>query len=258
MLGLPTDFGRGLQNGTWGQRKTIYGFYFQDDWRVTNSLTLNLGLRWEYHTPLVEVKDRQANFGLFSGALELAGQNGNSRALFNPYKKDFQPRIGFAYTPDILSKRIVVRGAYTISSFMEGTGTNLRLPLNPPLAAETTTLYNTPADTYPKSTLDQGLFGLNNPDPYHNATIRLWDPNVRPAEVQQWNLTVEAQLPSANVLTAGYVGQHGTHLMVAMPYLQKQLVNGQILPSPYLGGNPDPAGRHFPDFRDLFVRQSAV
>ena len=68
VLGLPTDFGRGLQNGTWGQRKTIYGFYFQDDWRVTNSLTLNLGLRWEYHTPLIEVKDRQANFGLFSGS----------------------------------------------------------------------------------------------------------------------------------------------------------------------------------------------
>jgi hypothetical protein len=238
VLGLPTDFGRGLQNGTWGQRKTIWGFYFQDDWRVTNSLTLNLGLRWEYHTPLVEIKDRQANFGLFSGQLELAGQNGNSRALYNAYKKDFQPRLGFAYTPDILGKRMVVRGAYTISSFMEGTGTNLRLPLNPPLAAETTTLYNTPADTYPKTTLDQGLFGLNNPDPYHNATIRLWDPNVRPAEVQQWNFTAEFQLPSANVLSVGYVGQHGTHLMVAMPYLQNQLIGGKVLPGPYLGGNP--------------------
>ena len=59
VLGLPTDLGRGLSNGTWGHRKTIYGFYFQDDWRVTDSLTLNLGLRWEYHTPLVEVHDRQ-------------------------------------------------------------------------------------------------------------------------------------------------------------------------------------------------------
>ena len=98
VLGLPTDLGRGVSTGTWGQRKTIYGFYFQDDWRVTDSLTLNLGLRWEYHTPLVEVKDRQSNFGLFSGQLELAGQNGNSRALYNPYKKDFQPRVGFAYT----------------------------------------------------------------------------------------------------------------------------------------------------------------
>ncbi len=238
VLGMPSDYGRGLSTGTWGQRKTIYGFYFQDDWRVTNNLTLNLGLRWEYHTPLVEVDNRQSNFGLFSGDLQLAGQNGNSRALFNPYKKDFQPRIGFAYTPDILSKKMVVRGAYTVSSFMEGTGTNLRLTMNPPFATEYTTIYNTPSYQVPGSTLDQGLYGLSNSDPFKGATIRLWDPNVRPAEVQQWNLTMEFQLPQDNVLTVGYVGQHGTHLMVAMPYLQKQLINGQILPGPYLAGNP--------------------
>lgn len=239
ILGMPSDYGRGLSTGTWGQRKTIYGFYFQDDWRVTNNLTLNLGLRWEYHTPLVEVANRQSNFGLFSGQLELAGQNGNSRALFNPYKKDFQPRIGFAYTPDILSKKMVVRGAYTVSSFMEGTGTNLRLTMNPPFATEYTTLYNTPSYILPGSTLDQGLYGLSNSDPFKGATIRLWDPNVRPAEVQQWNLTLEFQLPSQNVLTVGYVGQHGTHLMVAMPYFQKQLINGQVLQGPYLAGNAD-------------------
>jgi hypothetical protein len=238
VLGLPDSFGKGLSTGTWGQRKTIYGFYFQDDWRVTNSLTLNLGLRWEYHTPLIEVKDRQANYGLFSGQLEIAGQNGNSRALYNPYKKDFQPRLGFAYTPDILGKKMVVRGAYTISSFMEGTGTNLRLPLNPPFATEYTTLYNTPSDILPKSTLDQGLFGLSNSDPLKGATIRLWDPNVRPAEVQQWNMTLEFQLPSSNVLSVGYVGQHGTHLVVAMPYFQKQLINGKPVAGPYLAGNP--------------------
>lgn len=239
VLGLPDSLNRGLSTGTWGQRKTIYGFYFQDDWRVTNSLTLNLGMRWEYHTPLVEVENRQSNFGLFSGQLELAGQNGNSRALYNPYKKDFQPRIGFAYTPDILSKKMVIRGAYTISSFMEGTGTNLRLPLNPPFATEYTTLYNTPSDILPGSNLQQGLSVLNPNDPLKGATIRLWDPNVRPAEVQQWNLTAEFQLPAQNLLSVGYVGQHGTHLVVAMPYFQKQLVNGQILPTPYLSGNAE-------------------
>ncbi|HKA02305.1 MAG TPA: carboxypeptidase regulatory-like domain-containing protein [Candidatus Solibacter sp.] len=240
VLGLPDDLGRGLSSGTWGHRKTIYGFYFQDDWRVTNSLTLNLGLRWEYHTPLVEVRDRQSNFGLFSGQLQLAGKDGNSRALFNPYKKDFQPRVGFAYTPDVLGKKMVVRGAYTISSFMEGTGTNLRLTLNPPFNTEYETLYNKNGiDLLPGSTLDQGLSALSANDPFKGATIRLWDPNVRPAEVQQWNFTTEFQLPANNLLTVGYVGQHGTHLMVAMPYFQKQLVNGQILPSPYLAGNAD-------------------
>lgn len=236
VLGMPSDLGRGLSSGnTWGQRKTIYGFYFQDDWRATDRLTLNLGLRWEYHTPLVEVKDRQANFGLFSGVFEQAGQNGNSRALYNPYKKDFQPRIGFAYT---VNRKIVFRGAYTISSFMEGTGTNLRLPMNPPYSSELTVLYNTPSFLVPGTTLDQG-FPVNTADPFKNATVRLWDPNVRPAEVQQWNFTTEFQLPAQNLFAIGYVGQHGTHLVVAMPYLQKQLVGGNILPSPYLGGNPD-------------------
>ena len=238
MLGLPNDIGRGLSTGTWGQRGSIWGFYFQDDWRVTNNLTLNLGLRWEYHSPWVEVKDRQSNFGMFTGQLELAGQNGNSRALYNPYKKDFQPRIGFAYTPDLLSKHLVFRGAYTISSFLEGTGTNLRLPLNPPFNSEFAALYNTAAYTLPGTTLDQGLSGLNPKDPYLGATIRLWDPFVRPAEVQQWNFTAEYQLPGNNVLSVGYVGQHGTHLMVAMPYKQNMLVNGQVVQGPFLSGNP--------------------
>jgi len=51
----------------------------------------------------------------------LAGKDGNSRALYNPYKKDFQPRVGFAWTPSALGGKTVFRGAYTISSFMEGT-----------------------------------------------------------------------------------------------------------------------------------------
>jgi hypothetical protein len=238
LLGLPNDLGRGLSTGTWGQRGTIYGFYGQDDWRVNNNLTLNLGLRWEYHAPWYEVKDRQSNFDPFTGALELAGQNGNSRGLYAPYKKDFQPRLGFAYTPDLLQKRLVLRGAYTISSYLEGTGTNLRLPLNPPFNSEFAALYNTPAYTLPGTTLDQGLSGLNPKDPYLGATLRLWDPKVRPAEVQQWNFSTEYQLTGGNVLTVGYVGQHGTHLMVATPYLQKQLINGKVVPGPYLAGNP--------------------
>jgi hypothetical protein len=237
VLGLPTDLGRGVQGGTWGHRKTIYGIYFQDDWRVNNTLTLNLGLRWEYHTPLVEVADRQVNFGMFSGEILEPGKNGQNRALYEPYRKDFQPRVGFAWNPNVMSKRMVVRGAYTISSFMEGTGTNLRLPMNPPVRAEFQALYNTPSDILPKTRLSDGIGGTR--DPFVGSQIRLWDPFVRPASTQQWNFTLEFQLPASNVVSIGYVGQHGTHLVVPMPYAQKQLVNGQILPSPFLSGNPD-------------------
>jgi hypothetical protein len=240
VLGLPNDIGRGLSNGnTWGQRQNVWGVYVQDDWRATDSLTLNLGVRWDYSTPWVEVKDRQVNFGLFSGQPEFAGQNGNSRGLYAPYKKDFQPRVGFAWTPGGADKKLVFRGAYTISSFMEGTGTNLRLTMNPPINSEFEAVYQSSLGNLPGSTLDQGFVGSRGA--FVGANIRLWDPNVRPAEVQQWNLTAEYQLPASNVLSVGYVGQHGTHLIAAMPFFQKQLVTpGQTpLPSPYLAGNPD-------------------
>jgi hypothetical protein len=238
VLGLPNDIGLGLHTGaTWGQRAIIYGLYAQDDWRATDTLTLNIGLRWEYHTPWVEVENRQVNFGLFTGQIEQAGQNNNSRGLYAPYKKDFQPRVGFAWTPSQTGKKLVFRGAYTISSFMEGTGTNLRLTMNPPINSEFEAVYQSSLSNLPGSTLDQGFVGSRGA--FVGANIRLWDPNVRPAEVQQWNLTAEYQLPGSNVFSVGYVGQHGTHLIAAMPFFQKQLINGQVFASPYLAGNPD-------------------
>ena len=248
-LGLPESLGRGSNGGTWGQRSNVFGAYFQDDWRVTDSLTLNLGIRYHTYTPWVEVRDRQVNFAPFSGEVELPRQStfySNNRALYNSYNwglGNFQPRFGFAYTPAWLGKKTVFRGAYTISSYLEGTGTNLRLPLNPPFA----TVFNSTYDnlTFPGSTLDQGLTVLASPtDPYQNATIRLWDPNIRPAISQQWNFTIERQFWSNLVFTVGYVGQHGTHLMVPMPYFQRQLLGVDstgtpiTAPSPYLSGNP--------------------
>jgi len=238
VLGLPTDLGRGVSTGTWGHRSTVWGVYVQDDWRAANNLTLNLGIRWEYHSPWVEVADRQSNFGLFTGQLMLAGQDGNNRALYHPFKKDFQPRIGFAYTPGLLKKKVVLRGAFTISSYLEGTGTNLRLPLNPPFNSEYQALYNTPDIWIPPVRLSDGFSGLNPKDPFKGATLRLWDPFVRPANSMQWSFANEYQLPSRSVLTLWYVGQHGTHLMVPEPYLQKFIVNGKPAPGPYLSGNP--------------------
>src|SRR5262245_32589608 len=125
----------GTNPGTWGHRQNRIGVFFQDDFKVRHNFTLNLGMRWEYTSPVVEVKDRQANFELYSGKLLLAGRNGNSRALYEPYYKGFEPRIGFAWTPGLLNK-MVVRAGYGITQYMEGTGSNLRLPLNSPFFLE--------------------------------------------------------------------------------------------------------------------------
>jgi hypothetical protein len=238
LLGLPSEIGGGVNGGTWGQRDNIFAAFFQDDWHVTPTLTLNLGVRWELHTPWVEVKDRQANFGLFSGALEIAGQDGNNRALYNQYNgiTNYQPRIGIAWNP---RRNTVIRSAYTLSSYLEGTGTNLRLPINPPFAHETDANYT--SLPFPSSTLSEGFlpFLANPGDPFSGSTLRVWDPNVRPAVSNQWNFTLQQQLGNATTFQVGYVGQRTTHLAVPMPYLQKQLLpGGAVANSPYLSGNP--------------------
>jgi Carboxypeptidase regulatory-like domain/TonB dependent receptor len=241
-LGLPDSFGRGINStGLWGQRANVFGIYFQDDWRVTDTLTLNLGLRYENHTPWVEVQNRQVNFAPITGQIQFAGQPciySNCRALYNSYNGglNFQPRIGLAWTPAFLARKTVLRGAYGISSYLEGTGNNLRLPMNPPFTSpefETDYFTNLPA-----TRTGQGLLPPTT-DPFQNAIIRLWDANIRPAISQQWNLAVEHQFTDSTTLQVGYVGQHATHLMVALPYLQKQLhADGRITASPFLSGSP--------------------
>ena len=242
-LGLPDAFGRGIdRTGTWGQRANIFGAYLQDNWRATDTVTLNLGLRYENHTPWAEVQNRQANFEMITGQIQIAGQPciySNCRALYNSYNGgfNFQPRVGVAWTPLFLGRKTVLRGAYGISSYLEGTGNNLRLPMNPPFTRpEFETDYFT--SNLPATTTGQGLLPPTT-DLFQNALIRLWDPNIQPAISQQWNLTVQYQLNGSTSLQVGYVGQHATHLMVAMPYLQKRLhSDGTITPSPYLSGNP--------------------
>jgi len=253
-LGLPSEFNRGNSSGkTWDQSSNVLGLYIQDAWRMTDRLTLNLGVRYEIHTPWIESNDQQVNFGLFNGAVEFANKNGNSRALYNGVYggKAFQPRLGFAWTPERLGGHTVVRGAFTISSYLEGTGTNLRLPMNPPFTpVELDTQYHNMA--LPTTTASDGIIVPPVTDPtcgdlscYKGGLIRVWDPNVQPAIDDQWNLTIQHQFWGNTTFQIGYVGQRGTHLMVPMPYAQKQSLPNNACatppctaPSLYFAGNP--------------------
>ncbi len=255
VLGLPFQYGRGVSTGkTWEQSSNVIGIYAQDTWRLTDRLTLNLGLRYEAHTPWVESGDHQANYNFATGNIDLAGKNGASRGLYRGFYggRDFQPRIGFAWTPAMLGDHTVVRGAYTISSYLEGTGTNLRLTLNPPFTpAEINALYNNVP--LPLTNTTDGIAGSATSascDPpayacYARAFLRVWDPDVQPAIAQQWNLTIQHQLGNDTTFQIGYVGQKGTHLMVPFDYAQRMLLPNSscatppcTAPSPYFANNP--------------------
>jgi hypothetical protein len=236
-LGYPEARGIGVSTSfVWHQFSWTFAGYGQDDWHITPNLTLNLGLRYEAHTPWVELNNRQSNLDLTTGALELAGVGGNSRALYNSVYglPAVQPRIGFAYSPASLNGKTVIRGAYTISSYLEGTGTNLRLPRNPPFTPpEVGAVYAAPTVQ-----TQAGPGGAVPGDPFAGATMYVWDKTVQPALDQQWNLTLQQQITPTTTFQIGYVAQKADHLMVPMPYLQKQLINGVATTPFYFQGNP--------------------
>lgn len=206
----------GSNKGKWGHRQNRWGVFFQDDFKVRNNLTLNLGVRWEYTSPVVEVADRQSNFELFTGKQLFAGKDGNSRALYNPYYKGFEPRIGIAWTPHGFNDKFVVRMGYGITQYMEGTGSNLRLPLNPPFFSEADFQYD--LSTGPGS-ISKGFTDVTVRDkPF--GLIRVWDPNLRPQFTQQYNLTLEYQVFKNTSLSAGYVGHNATHLVAPTDWNQ--------------------------------------
>jgi hypothetical protein len=255
LLGLDYQYGRGISTGnTWQQSSSIISAYAEDTWRITNTLTLNLGLRYEAHTPWVEANNEQANYNFATGNIDLAGKNGASRALYDGVYggKDFQPRIGFAWTPAALGDHTVIRGAFGVSSYMEGTGTNLRLPLNPPFVpAEINAVYS--GLPLPLTDATDGIVGSATGAScaapayacYAGANLRVWDPKVQPAIADQYSAAVQHQFPGNMTAQVGYVGQRGTHLMVPFDYAQRQLLPNSscstppcTAPSPYFAANP--------------------
>jgi TonB-dependent receptor-like protein len=199
--------GGGDPDDPWTHIQDRIGLFAQDDVKLTPNLTLNLGLRWAYTSPLVEKDNRQSNFDLVTGR-QIFAEDGSieSRALYKPYYNGWEPRLGAAYR---VGDRWVVRGAYGISQFMEGTGANLRLPLNPPFFFESAVTYDT---TTGAGSAASGFADLV-PGTTPTGNVRAYDPNLRPQFSQQWNGFVEYLLTPSLSAQVGYVGHHADHLV---------------------------------------------
>jgi hypothetical protein len=215
LLGAPGSITQAFQLAWAGTRVLELGTYVADDWKVTNRLTLNLGLRWEYLPPPVEVDNRFANFDTQTGKVLIAGDNTNANVGILAQHKLFAPRFGFAYQ---LDKKTVLRGGFGLFYNASGNGGALyRLHRQLPFGATTTPVVNEFSATY--ATVSEGL----PPNPSLNITSIInnptgtWysvPPNYKNAYAEQFNFGVERQLPFNIVLKASYLGNLGRDLDV--------------------------------------------
>jgi len=219
LLGYPTSINRSLLLGIAGERKWEYGFYVQDDYRLTRRLTINLGLRYEYSSPPIEVADRQSNFDPIAGRFIAASETATyadgtkvGRPLQLPYKRDWSPRLGWAF--DIFGTgRTILRGGYGIGWNIPLTGGSGSKTKNPPFllaTSLTTTLL-------PTLRLRDGIPpppALDFSQPPQGAARSLFDIHLADGYAQQWNLNVQQQLGKDFVVELAYVGSHGSKLMM--------------------------------------------
>jgi hypothetical protein len=213
LLGVPGAVSQAFQLAWAGTRLLEFGTYVADDWRVTKRLTLNLGLRWEYLPPPVEVANRYANFNTQTGKVLIAGYNSDANVGVQTQYKMFAPRFGFAYQ---LDRKTVLRGGFGIFYNASGNGGALyRLHRQLPFGATTTVVINELSSTYltvaqglpPNPSLDVSSI-VNNP----TGTWYSIPANYKNAYAEQFNFGFERELPFDIVLKASYLGNLGRDL----------------------------------------------
>ncbi len=215
------DFLLGMVSGfTWNTRLQVNlrswndSAFIQDDWKITPSLTLNLGVRYEIVLPFVERRDRMGTFDDWtnpsSPQLVVAKPGGSryDRAMTATDKNNFAPRVGLAYK---LGSKTVIRSGYGIFySYMEPMGDAEWLIGNLPFAYGVTLNGST---TTPAFVLASGL-PAGALDVAHATGVQLSaiERQAISPYAQQWNFNIQRDLGNNWMLEAGYSGTKGTHL----------------------------------------------
>jgi hypothetical protein len=209
LLGLPSQvYGDQLGGSSYSYHfdtnNNEYSFFFQDDIKVSPSLTVNAGLRYEYVQWPKEAHNQFSNWNFQKGALDLAGKDLPDR-IADPDLKDFGPRLGVAYSPSWLKKTVIRSGG----AIMYGNYRQWEVALlhfNPPFVYEGF-LFNTPGTpTLTTSNLwppaPSSPVGVD----FRNYTVDYQAPGKVLPRTYEWNFNIQHELIANTLLEVGYVG----------------------------------------------------
>ncbi len=232
LLGYQPGFiGRGTPGGPYTIQNSEKAFFVQDDWKVSSDLTLNLGVRYDLFSAPTEKFDRQSNFDPATGRIVVAGPTAPlGRDLANNDKNNFGPRIGFAYSGILKSRKLVVRGGYGLVYTTDVSGVQ-PLTANPGTGAAN---FQCQPITNPTGCPTGYPFGRN---PYEagipfapgseqvaargssfvapsGASIIYNNPNRKDAYVHQYNLTTQYEFARNWLAEIAYVGSQTRNLLI--------------------------------------------
>jgi hypothetical protein len=254
LIGVPDGSAIAYGNANKYFREPVYDAYIGDDWRVMPILTINAGLRWDYSAPITELFGNLVNLDVTSGftqvgyvvaknvvgaVADVGTLTGNRypSSLINPERRMVEPKIGITWRP-IPASTVVIKagyGLYPDTSVYQNIVLNLaqQAPLSKSLSVQNSTACPlTLANGFtPCSAVTSDTFGI--------------DPNFRIGYVQNWQLSVQRDLPFALQMTVTYSGFKGTH------------GPQEILPNSYFPGGSSPCSGQGPNCNAGFVYETS-
>src|SRR5215468_11022869 len=196
-------------------------YYFNDDWKLTPRLTVNLGLRYDYFQPYKQVDDKFVNIelnGMIVAGPTTPQTSRYGRGLIAPDRNDWAPRVGFAYRP-APANDLVIRSAYGLYYTPQISNAIFAMAEGAQATAGASVIGNT-----------TGTPNLFFNDPFSTAVTSGAlnfavgnDQNLRDTYVQQWNLDVQKSLPGKLLIDVAYVGTKSTRLIVTFEDLNRPI-----------------------------------
>ena len=241
LLGQVDTFSIDLQESKIRPRDMIEEYFVQDDWKVSQRLTLNIGARWTLHFPSVEKNNQGAVFNLATQQLDYLGQDGNSRSARELHYDNVAPRIGLSF---LLTPQTVVRSGFGIV-FIDQSG--ITTPFTTP---QFPFIQNVQQKTQDSVNAAFALSGGPSvapipltPDAGLGQSVYTAKRTAGSGYVQQWNLAVQQAITNNMSAEIAYVGSHIVHVGIPDSNLNQltaeQLAEGASLltqvTNPYFG-----------------------